>query len=121
MSDHINNILVIKAKSSFVFIKLDSILWIQADSNYVRVHCTDKEYLVRETLKDITERIDDPRFIRINRSVVINVMCICELKYHRGSKVEVLLNNHKRWLLGGRSYHNNLDTLLKSFGIVKSS
>lgn len=121
MSDYNSNILVIRAKGCFVFLKTETIIWIQADSNYVRIHCTNKEYLVRETLKEICKRIKDPRFIRINRSIIVNITCICEMKFHKTSQVEILLSNNKRWLWGGRSYHNNLDNMLKSFGIITSS
>lgn len=121
MVDYMNNLLVIRANGGYVLLKPESILWIQADSNYVRVHCNDKEYLVRETLKEIYERIRDSRFIRFNRSVVINVTCICELKFHKGSKIEILLCNNKRWLLGTRSYYKDITTMLKALGIIKSS
>lgn len=115
------NTLVIRANSRFVFLKTDFILWIQAEGNYVRIYYQEKEYLVRETLKEICERIEDPRFVRINRSILVNASCICEMKFYKNSKVEVLLNNNKRWLWGGRTYHNNLDDMLKTLGIKKTS
>lgn len=116
-----SNILIIKARGRFVFLKKESIHWIQADGNYVRIFCADKDFLVRETLKEISLRLEDPRFVRINRSVLINITCISEMKFHKNSKVEILLTNNKRWLWGGRSYHNNLDDMLRDLGIKKTS
>ena len=109
-----NSLLVVKTNGRLYFLKKETVHWIQAEANYVRIFYEDKNCLVRETMKEISQRLEDGMFIRINRSILLNINSIDEMKFHKSSKVEVLLTNNKRWLWGGRSYHNNLNMMLKS-------
>ncbi len=58
------------------FIQPSEIDWIEADRNYVVLHCGPKEYLVRTTLEAFAGRLDPDVFIRISRSAAVRLDCI---------------------------------------------
>lgn len=107
-----NNILIVKNSGRFLFLDWNRIDFIQAEGNYVRIHCADHTtHLIRETLGDISNRLGNPPFVRISRSTIINIHCIRELRNRRSQSIEVLLTNNKTcyW---SRSYKPSLNALL---------
>ncbi len=73
------------------FIKIDDIIRCEADSNYTRVICFNKEHLVCKTLKELEELLKYADFQRIHHSHLINLKHI--EKYHRGQGGFVLMTN----------------------------
>jgi two-component system LytT family response regulator len=55
------------------FLPLDSVDWIEAAGNYVRLHAGPREEQVRITLAGLLEQLDPSVFVRIHRSIVVNV------------------------------------------------
>jgi len=45
--------------------------WIEADGDYARLHCGEKEYLVRETMASLDHALDPRAFGRIHRSAIV--------------------------------------------------
>ena len=50
-----------------------SIHSLEAADNYVQVHTTDKQYLLRRTLQDLLQQLGEQRFVRIHKSVAVNI------------------------------------------------
>ncbi|MGA7930595.1 MAG: LytTR family DNA-binding domain-containing protein [Candidatus Sulfotelmatobacter sp.] len=71
--------LVIRANGRVVFLDLDSIEWVEAAANYVRLNVGKESYLFRETISRISERLDTNHFVRIHRSTIVNIRKIKEL------------------------------------------
>ena len=46
---------------------------LEADDNYVHVHTSDKTYLLRRTLRDLLQQLGEQRFVRIHKSVAVNI------------------------------------------------
>jgi two-component system LytT family response regulator len=46
---------------------------LEADDNYVRVHTTDRQYLIRRTLRDLLQQLGERRFVRIHKSAAVNI------------------------------------------------
>lgn len=55
------------------FLPLESVDWIEAAGNYVRLHAGPREEQVRITLTGLVEQLDPATFVRIHRSTVVNV------------------------------------------------
>ncbi len=110
------DILIVKSSGRFLFLDWKKIAFISAEGNYVRIHYGDSNYLIRETLRDISARLANPPFVRISRSAVINIECIRELRNRHSQSAEVILTNNQvcYW---SRSYRNELDTLLEQMTI----
>ncbi|MDZ4839210.1 MAG: response regulator [Bacteroidota bacterium] len=68
---HINdNYFFLKDKSSFYRIPIDSILYVEALGNYVKVHTAAKTYMTLSPLKVIEKLLPDNLFYRIHRSFI---------------------------------------------------
>ena len=63
----------VRHKDRMVKIYLQDIQYIEAESNYSKIHSTGKEYLLAVTLKALGSRIKDDRFLRVHRSYIINL------------------------------------------------
>lgn len=55
------------------FLPLDTVDWIETAGNYVRLHAGTRAEVVRTTLAGLLEQLDPAVFVRIHRSVVVNV------------------------------------------------
>ena len=80
------------------YIKVETIVWIEAESQYVRLHLKDKSFLVREptmTMRRLESRLDPERFVRVSRSHIVNLDWVVALRTEAPSKRYALL-------IGGR-------------------
>jgi two-component system LytT family response regulator len=109
-----DNRLVIKVNGRVVFLDLDSIDWVEAAANYVRLNVGKDSYVLRETLGGISERLDAKHFVRIHRSMIVNVSKIKELIPVNSGEYVVVLKNGKE-LSCSRGYRAGLR------GIVEQS
>lgn len=65
--------LMVKASGQYFFIKAEDIDWVEAAGNYVRIHCGDKRYLIRNTMVNMEKKLDPETFYRIHRSAIVNI------------------------------------------------
>jgi two-component system LytT family response regulator len=74
-------------------LEVDDIEWIEADGDYARVHVDGADHLVSERMKQLEERLDPARFVRIHRSRIVNVERVRELRHLSHGDYEVTLAN----------------------------
>jgi two-component system LytT family response regulator len=104
--------LVIRANGRVVFLDLDSIEWVEAAANYVRLNVGKESYLFRETISRISERLDTNHFVRIHRSTIVNIRKIKELiPVNSGEYVVVLKSG--RELSCSRGYRAALQGIVE--------
>lgn len=60
-------------------VDLAEVDWIGAADNYVSLHAGNREYLVRDTVAHIEQRLDPAHFVRIHRSTIVRLDRIVEL------------------------------------------
>jgi two-component system LytT family response regulator len=78
---------VVRGGGRLLFVPVDSVEWIEAAGNYVRLHQSGKEHLLRRTLGGLAQRLGD-RFVRIRRTALVNARAISALEpYGKGSYV----------------------------------
>jgi DNA-binding LytR/AlgR family response regulator len=65
--------LFIRTNGMLVKIKLQDIIYMEADANYTQVFVKDKKYVIRATLKELEGKLDPNRFLRIHKSYLINL------------------------------------------------
>ena len=88
-----------------------SIDWIAADDDHVVVHCGDTTWRSRETLRDVTRRLDASRFVQIHRSTIVRLGAVRELQsWFHGDYIAVLHSGAKLRL--SRSYRDAVARLL---------
>lgn len=69
----------------------ESIDWVEADDDHVVVHCGERTWRSRETLRHVAARLDPSRFVRIHRSTVVRLGSVRELQpWFHGDYVVIL-------------------------------
>jgi len=94
------------------FVPVGEISWIEADRNYLLLHCGKKTHTLRSTLDALQETLDPRAFVRINRGTLVRLDAIRELLpwFHGEYKVVLQDNTELRW---GRRYISQRPELLK--------
>lgn len=64
---------VVKNGNKITVLKIQDIMWIEADGNYVNLVTSQKKYLVRSTLSGFQSKLQADKFFRIHKSCVINI------------------------------------------------
>jgi two-component system LytT family response regulator len=78
---------VVRGGGRLVFVPVESVDWIEAAGNYVRLHQGGKEHLLRRSLSGLARRLGG-RFVRIRRTALVNTHAITALEpYGKGSYV----------------------------------
>ncbi len=63
----------IKHGQHFNKIKIDDILYIESDNNYINVHVADNKMMVRSNLQDYLELLATKTFFRVHKSYAVNL------------------------------------------------
>jgi DNA-binding LytR/AlgR family response regulator len=63
----------IKVDSLLLKIELNDILWVEAFGDYIKFQTNEKVYTVYSTLKNIEEKLDTKKFVRVHRSYIVNI------------------------------------------------
>lgn len=71
-----NDYIFVKNNYVFVKIKLEDILYAEADNNYVQLVTTEKKLLLRLSLSQLLEKICYKPMVRIHRSYAVNINVI---------------------------------------------
>ena len=103
--------LIVKSGGRVVFLSVDEIDWLEAAANYVRINVGKQAYLLRRGIGEIAERLDRSQFIRIHRSVIVNVQRIKELQPVNSGEYIVVLKDGKE-LSCSRGYRSELQDLI---------
>jgi len=102
---------MIKASGRVVLIKVDEIDFIEADGNYAKLHVGRKAHLLREKMNDLEGQLDPNRFVRIHRSVIVNLDRIKEMHPHFNGDYIVVLEDGRQLRLS-RTRREHLESRL---------
>jgi two-component system LytT family response regulator len=105
--------MVFRVDGRLIFVDLDDIDWIGASANYVRLNAGSESYLVRESIGRLSSRLDRERFVRIHRSVIVNVRKIKELQSCNAGEYIAVLKNGKK-LPCSRGFRGELERYISS-------
>jgi two-component system LytT family response regulator len=78
------------------FVNVDEIQWIEAADYYCCLHVGAKNFMLRETIKQLAEALDPKKFVRIHRSTIVNVELVQEISREGRSEGSVCLTNGLR-------------------------
>lgn len=95
------NHVFIKDGYKFVKVFLRDILYLSAEDNYVNIVCTEKSFLIRNTLTKVLDILQKSYFLRIHRSYGINTNQVDSF-----SEQEVIIKEHTIPI--GRNYKQEL-------------
>jgi DNA-binding LytR/AlgR family response regulator len=96
-----------KAKGTILLLDLADILAVQAEGNYVSLRLRTNSYLVHESLSSMEEKLKPYGFIRIHRSVVVNISAVEEIQPLPTGEYRLRVKGGKEYLVT-RTYKHNL-------------
>jgi two-component system, LytTR family, response regulator len=102
--------LAVRRQGKTVFVEIGDVDWVEADENYVQVHAGASAHLLHITMNALEKALDPEVFLRIHRSVIVNVTRIRELQPAMHGEYVVTLASGAR-LQSGRMYHEKLKAL----------
>jgi two-component system, LytTR family, response regulator len=97
----------LRAAGKISFVDLDDILFVQAAENYVQLHLKAARHLLHVPIATFEESLDPRMFLRIHRSLIVNVKHIHELETGPHGEYIVVLHGGAR-LQSSRSYHEKI-------------
>lgn len=111
-AEYARRLLVQDGQRSF-FIEAQRIDWIESARNYACLHIDGKTRIVRSTLEGLAAKLDPRRFRRINRSEVVNVERIAELRNCLHGDQKVILTDGTELIWSRRYRAESLEDLEK--------
>lgn len=103
--------LVVRSNRRVEFVRTNDIDWIGAARNYVKLHVGPTTHLMRATMKSIECRLDPRTFLRIHRSIIVNVDRMQEIQPWFHGEAVVILEDGTRLNLS-RSYRPRVEQFL---------
>jgi two-component system LytT family response regulator len=94
-----------------VFLRAEDIDWIEASNRHVHLHVGGEVHVIRARMKDMERRLDPATFVRIHKSVIVNVDRVRELEALSHGEYTVTLRNGHR-LRSGRVFGARLKALI---------
>lgn len=70
----------IKTRGRLEIVELNTVDWIEAQGNYVALHCAARTHLLRETLSAFEMKLDPTAFVRVHRSRLVAIARIAEIQ-----------------------------------------
>ena len=106
--------ITIRDRDSIKLIKIDSIAWVDAAGDYMCVHAEGETHIMRCTMTQLLEELDDDVFKRVHRSTIVNLNCIEEVIPH--TKGEYFLQiSHGERIKVSRNYRDTIKSFLTGF------
>lgn len=99
-----------KAKGKILFLDLAEVVAVQAEGNYVSLRHRPNPHLLRESLSSMAEKLKPYGFIRIHRSVVVNISAVEEIQPLPTGEYRLRVKDGKDYLVT-RTYKDNLRDL----------
>jgi two-component system, LytTR family, response regulator len=103
--------LVVRTPERAFFLRTDTIDYIEAAGKFVHLHVGRTVHALRESMGELEQVLDPGRFLRISRSVIVNLDRIQEIQpWFQGDYVLILSDATK--LTSTRGYRDNMRKLL---------
>jgi len=97
----------LRSAGRITFVNVEDIQYVQAAENYVQLHLKTARHLLHVPIATLESSLDPRLFLRIHRSLIVNVRHILELETGLHGEYVVVLNGGAR-LQSSRSYHEKI-------------
>jgi len=97
----------LRAAGRISFVNVEDILYVQAAENYVQLHLKSARHLLHVPIATFERSLDPRMFLRIHRSMIVNVKYVQELETGAHGEFIVVLQGGTR-LQASRSHHEKI-------------
>jgi two-component system LytT family response regulator len=98
--------------SKVSFVRADDVEWIEADGNYAQLFARGRVHLVRETMNSIEGRLDSAKFVRVHRSVIVQVDAIASMEPHLHGEWEIKMRDGTKFT-SSRTHSDRVRELMR--------
>jgi len=105
--------LAVRSAGKTVFVDVADVDWIEAAENYVELHAGPGSHLLHVTMNTLEKSLDPENFLRIHRSIIVNLSRIKNLQSIAHGEYVITLRDGAR-LQSGRTYSDRLRALVNN-------
>jgi two-component system, LytTR family, response regulator len=95
--------IAVRSGGKTYFVELAEVDWMQAAENYVQLHTASAKHLVHVPIQTLQDSIDPDRFLRIHRSLIVNLQQVKEIEPASHGECVLVLHSGVR-LQSSRTY-----------------
>jgi two-component system, LytTR family, response regulator len=88
--------LVVPNGAKDAFVNINEIDWIEAADYYSCLHVGTKSLMLRESIKQLASTLDPNKFVRVHRSIIVNVDQVHEILREGRTEGSIILKNGQR-------------------------
>jgi two-component system LytT family response regulator len=104
--------LVVKTPGQVLFLNAADVDWIEAAGYYACLHVGSSTHILRRPLLELERDLGEKQFVRIHRSIIVNLDRVSGLELQETGEYEVVLKSKVRLRLS-RRYRKRLQDLLR--------
>jgi two-component system LytT family response regulator len=105
----------VRGRKRIYFVDAADVQWIESEGDYVALHDGEDAHLVRKTMKELENRLDPDRFLRVHRSYIVNTDYVEELRPLDHGTYRLIMAAGTP-LKSSRGYSDNVEALIESGG-----
>ena len=103
--------LTIKLTGRTILLPTDEIDWIETYGNYLKVRAGRESHLIRGTMQSLETKLDPEKFVRVHRSVIVNIEKVKEIYPRSNGDQDLVLQNGQQLMLS-RNYRDRFFAVL---------
>ena len=104
--------IVVKSRNTIHVIKLEDVVCLEAQDDYVMIYTDESRYMKQRSLKYYEEHLDPSEFVRVHRSYIIRINQITRLEHYEKESYRMTLAN-KSQVPVSRSGYKRLKEVLR--------
>jgi len=93
-----------QAGPTVTLVPVDEVLYFEAADKYVRVVTSEREHLIRMSLRELLPQLDPQAFWQVHRGTVVQARCIASARREESGKVTLSLRGRPETLTASRLY-----------------
>lgn len=105
----------VRSRKRIYFVEADEVQWLESEGDYVALCDGEEKHLIRATMKELTERLDAERFLRVHRSYIVNTNYVTELRPLDHGTYRLIMECGTP-LKTSRGYRENVEALIGADG-----
>jgi two-component system LytT family response regulator len=99
--------LAVRSAGKTSFVNSEDVRWIQAAENYVQLHTATSRHMVHATIQSLLAVLDPEVFVRVHRSIVVNIRHIRQIESAAHGDYVLTLDNGVR-VQSSRTYNETI-------------
>lgn len=104
---------LVRGPAHLYFVRASEIEWIDAAANYVRLHAGGRVHFVRGTVKSVEERLAPDKFVRVHRSMIVNLDFVKRLEPSEHGEYVITMQDGAK-IRSSRTYNAQLRGVLRA-------